>query len=453
MEKLLEVSDHVVCIDFVLGTKCRTTVRLRSLSAKTPIAFKIQTSSPQKFLVSPPSGLISPLSQSTIQIILKPQAQIPSEFPRSVSDRFLIRTVRVDSTEFELTQIDNITTWTNDIKLKVVFVGPFLLRHAVNNGDCDAVRSMFKFQKNILTELTTRETESLHRVATRLDNSVDMVSLLLESGLRIESTLSKTRSLADVEECKWMEKGWTELHVAVAFDQTDEIQRLIKMGKCGMLDCKDKEGRTALFLAASKGYERSVKLLAGAGSNVDSKRNDGWTALYRAAMKGDRRIVKVLIELGADPSIAVEQRSAFDVARKAGHNDIVETLERGEQVLTAARRGDLDRLEFLLETDASVNFRDQYGLTAIHMAAIKGYKDVVMLLVEFGADLESTDDEGRTPLHMAVVGGSKDTVEVLIIRGANVNAECYKGTIPLQIAQTMGNEIITQFLFQNQTIC
>lgn len=319
MEKLVEVSDQVVRIDFVLGTKCRATVRLRSLMATATIAFKIQTSAPHKFQVNPPTGLISPLSEFTFQIILKPQPQIPSSFPRSATDRFLIRTVRVNSTDSaELTHPETIDSWTHDVKLKVVFVGPFLLRHAVNNGDCDAVRSMIKYERTVLTELSSREAESLYRVANRLDNSVDMVSLLLGAGLKVESI---NGSLEHVEEYKWAEKGWTELHVAVAFNRTDEVSRLIKMGKFELLDCKDNEGRTPMYLAASKGFEKCVKLLAGAGSNVDAKRNDGCTALYKAAAKGKCRMVKVLVELGADPSIVADDRhrSAIDVARDKGY--------------------------------------------------------------------------------------------------------------------------------------
>ncbi|GJV14648.1 reverse transcriptase domain-containing protein [Tanacetum coccineum] len=99
MEKLIEVSDSAVCIAFVLGTKCRTTIRLRSITANTidTIAFKIQTSSPHKFLVNPPNRLIAPLAQSIIQIILKLQSHIQDSFPRSASGQFLIRNGRVDS--------------------------------------------------------------------------------------------------------------------------------------------------------------------------------------------------------------------------------------------------------------------------------------------------------------------------------------------------------------------
>ncbi|MFS7991571.1 putative ankyrin repeat-containing domain-containing protein [Helianthus anomalus] len=195
---------------------------------------------------------------------------------------------------------------------------------------------MVKLQRMMLSELSVREAELLYRVANRLDNSVDIVSLLLGAGLKVEGT-----SLEEVEECRWTEKGWSELHVAVAFDQTDE--------------CKDRDGRTSLYLAASKGYERCVKVLAGAGANVDARRNDGCTALYRAALKGNRRMVKVLIDLGADPSIVADDRhcSAINFARDEGYNEIVETLERGKDVLNVARRGDIIRLESLLERDAT----------------------------------------------------------------------------------------------------
>lgn len=39
-----------------------------------PIAFKVQTSSPHKFLVKPPNSLILPLCHATFHVILKPQA-------------------------------------------------------------------------------------------------------------------------------------------------------------------------------------------------------------------------------------------------------------------------------------------------------------------------------------------------------------------------------------------
>lgn len=312
-------------------------------------------------------------------------------------------------------------------------------------GDCEAVRNIIKRKRTSLTELTSREAESLLRVATELDNSDDMVDLLVEAGLKFDARAKSD----DVRESRQVAKGWTELHVAVTLDRTEEVTRLVRMGRRGSLDCRDKEGRTALHLAASKGYERYVRMLVDAGADVDAKRKDGRTALYRAAANGERQMVKLLIELGADPTMIVPAdcgRSALDVARDKGHKEVVEILERGEEVLNAARRGELMQLESLLEKEASVNYRDQYGLTPIHVAAIKGHKDAVMLLVEFGSDIECQDNEGHMPLHMAVVGGCRETVEVLLNRGANLNAKSKKGATPLQIAKTMGYDDITQLL-------
>lgn len=127
--------------------------------------------------------------------------------------------------------------------------------------------------------------------------------------------------------------------------------------------------------------------------------------------------------------------------------EVVNILQRGEAVLEAARRGDLNHLESLLDRDASASFQDQFGLTALHVASIKGHKDAVMMLVELGsAEIECQDHEGHTPLHMAVEGGHVETVEVLVNRGANVNASSKRGATPLYLAEAMGYDDIWQFL-------
>ncbi|XP_004235236.1 protein VAPYRIN [Solanum lycopersicum] len=457
MEKLVEVSEPEIGIDFALGCKCRATVNLRSLSAAYPIAFKVQTSSPHKFLVNPPSGLISPLSSTSFQVILKPQPQIPPTFPRSPSDRFLVRTAIASELELKLnsssesTRSEIVNSWfksighrsTHDIKLKVVFVGPFLLRHAVSNGDCDSVRNIIKRHRSIFTEFSTREAESLFRVAKQLpNNNKDMVNILIEGGLKVDAC-------TEPNDVKWVSKGWTALHIAVANDRREEIERLLRVnGGCRWLDSRDKEGRTPLHLAASKGLLGSGKALIGAGAQVDARSKDGRTALFRAAANGDCEMAKMLVEMGADPTLTELhlRRSALDIARAKGHGVVVKILERGEAVLHAARHGDVQLLETLLEKGATTNFRDQYGVAALHMAAIKGKKDAVMILAEFGADLECQDIQGHTPLQMAVEGGCAHTVEVLLNRGANVNVKNNKGITPLSVSKFLGYEDITQLL-------
>ncbi|KAK6932982.1 Ankyrin repeat [Dillenia turbinata] len=425
MEKLVEVSDQEVRIDFILGTKCRANVRLRSLCASSPVSFKVQTSSPDKFLVNPPSGLIQPLSYAVFQVILKPQSQLPSSFPRSPSDRFLIKT-----------SLQSHPSISHDVKLRVAYVGPYLLKQAVSNGNFDAVKSLVKREKTVISNLSSKEADSLLRLATESGKDV-LVNLLLESGLRGEKD--------DV--------GWTELHVAADNGRTEEVARMVRDGRD--LDVRDKEGRTPLHLAASKGHARCVRKLVEGGADKNARSIDGKTSLYRAAANGDRRIVELLIELGADPSIATIDRGRcpLDIAREKGHNEVVEILERGEAVLTSARRGELNLLGSLLVKGATVNHHDQYGLTPIHAAAIKGHTEVVVMLVNYGADLECQDLEGHRPLHLAVEGGDLETVEVLINLGSNVNAMTKRGATPLSFARALGYDDISQLLLDRGASC
>lgn len=195
-------------------------------------------------------------------------------------------------------------------------MGPFLLRHAVSNGDCDSVRNIIKRQRTIFTHFSTREADSLFRVANQLpNNSDDMVNILIEGGLKVDAC-------TEPSDVKWVSKGWTALHIAVANDQRKEIERLVRVnGGCRWLDSRDKEGRTPLHLAASKGLLESGTALIDAGAQVDARSKDGRTALFRAAANDDRQMVKMLVEMGADPTVTELHlgRSALDIARAKGH--------------------------------------------------------------------------------------------------------------------------------------
>ncbi|EEF41481.1 protein VAPYRIN [Ricinus communis] len=447
---LVQVSDKEVRLNFALNTKCRANITLSSLSSTTLVAFKVQTSSPRKFLVNPPTGFVSPSSSTTVQIILKPQTHLPPTFPRSPADSFLIKTAPFTHNHRPDDDDDSLNCWfsslphglvTQSFKLKVAFVGPFLLRHAVTCGDVNSAKNIIKKQRSVLAELPPVEAESLLRVATELAHPENMVNLLLEAGLKIDARVKVDNEVDN----KWESKGWSELHVAVAFNRMEEVLNLVQTFV--PLDLRDREGRTPLHLAASRGNIRCAKVLVESGADKDARSKDGRTVLYRAAANGDRRMVEMLIEMGADPTIADDRgRSAFDVARDKGHEEIVGILEQGEDVLRAARGGDLKLLESLLRKGANAKYHDQYGLTSLHAAAIKGHKKIVAMLVEIGVDVECQDNEGHSPIHLAVEGGSLETVEVLVNKGANINAKSSQGATPLYLAKAIGYREISEFL-------
>ncbi|RLM91357.1 hypothetical protein C2845_PM08G29890 [Panicum miliaceum] len=367
-ERLLEVSEEEVVIDFKPDAKCRADLRLRSLHPTLPVAFKVQTSSPLKFLVSPPRGAVQPLSSASLRVVLRPQAHPPPSFPRSRADRFLVLS-SLSAAHLDAAGATDDTGGVSAVRLRVFFGGPYLLRLAADAGDAAAVRLILRRQPHLLPFLEP------HPAAP------------------------------DAAE------QWAPLHAAAARGDCGEVRRLGPEA----LAARDREGRTVL---------------------------------HAAAAAGEAEAVVVLVDMGADTSAAdARGRTPMDVAREKGYQEVVDVLERWELVMTAARRGDLQSLETLLGKRAGVRGRDQYGLTALHLAAIKGHCDAVALLAGSGCmDIECEDVEGHRPLHLAVEGGHAEVVELLLDMGADVNARTRRGATPLQMAEAMGYEAIAQLL-------
>ena len=75
-----------------------------------------------------------------------------------------------------------------------------------------------------------------------------------------------------------------------------------------------------------------------------------------------------------------------------------------DNLIAAAKHGNLERVKALLEADGSlVNQKDASGATPVHYAAVHGHSQIVRLLVQRGADVNSTDSQfGATPAGWAI---------------------------------------------------
>ncbi len=81
--------------------------------------------------------------------------------------------------------------------------------------------------------------------------------------------------------------------------------------------------------------------------------------------------------------------------------------------------GDYVKVVNLLVEGVEVNQRDQYGQTALMLAARHGWAEVVRLLLEYNADLDITAKYGLSALMLAVVNHHSDVAKELIDAGAN----------------------------------
>jgi hypothetical protein len=81
-----------------------------------------------------------------------------------------------------------------------------------------------------------------------------------------------------------------------------------------------------------------------------------------------------------------------------------------------------------------LRLKQQFGWTALHVAARRGQQDRVEQLLRQGADVNAQADNGQTPLHVAVENEQPEIVRCLLKRKANPNIKDQWDHTPVQSA-------------------
>jgi hypothetical protein len=179
------------------------------------------------------------------------------------------------------------------------------------------------------------------------------------------------------------------------------------------------EDGIALVMAADRGDLEMVTLLLEFDVSPNSIGGNQHSPLQAAAFSGHVEVVKLLIEKGAKVGqLGPAWGSPLHAAVKTGRLEVVKVLldakadPDGDAVLvTAAERGDLRCVKYLLNYGANVEIR---GGGPLQAAAFSGRLDVVKLLLAAGADAEATGPPWGSPLRAAVSTGKKDIARVLL---------------------------------------
>ena len=149
-----------------------------------------------------------------------------------------------------------------------------------------------------------------------------------------------------------------------------------------------------------------LDLLEQDDGNVNAT-HDGWPLIVSAVLDGKLQDVKYLVESDAD--IDARNDWGWTALMVAAGN--VNAMDDGYPLIVwTVRRRNLqdfiyanDKLEiatYLVERGADVKARDMYGRTALHIATWYGRADVAKVLVAAGADIDAQDKWGESPLHL-----------------------------------------------------
>ncbi|KAF3402933.1 hypothetical protein DPV78_003809 [Talaromyces pinophilus] len=192
------------------------------------------------------------------------------------------------------------------------------------------------------------------------------------------------------------------------------------------------ETSNALFLAdtisiaAADGHEDVVKLLLETGKvDVNSSDRLGYTALYYAIIGQHDAVIHLLLETSK-----VDMNYKDPRGRTPLHIVSVYCNE-------AAVRLILERYDDYLYVDS----KDDFGCTALSIAAEKGSERIVSLLLDTGkADPDSRCWEGRTPLSYAAEYGNSEVIKLFLETGnVNVDAKDQSSYTPLHWASAKGH--------------
>jgi hypothetical protein len=144
-------------------------------------------------------------------------------------------------------------------------------------------------------------------------------------------------------------------------------------------------------------------------------------------------VVRQLLMAGANPNMRVPCHTALI----PGYGVSFWHLDGEITLLMLSRVAEVSKL--LIEYGARINEKDNYGRTALMIAAFldNNYNDnniITKLLLRNGANVNIQNNTGQTALHFAIYVWNIEAIELFIHNNVNVNVRDHKGWSPLIVA-------------------
>ena len=245
--------------------------------------------------------------------------------------------------------------------------GLTLLHAAAWSGNVPFVKQFLE-QKHVFDTLDQKRRTPLHCAClSPSENNITIAQLLIDAGAKV--------NLADKD-------GATPLSVAAAIPRYEIVKLLVKKG--ANLNTRDNDEVTPLMKtieteAKERKIVKMMSFLLENGADARLVDKNGTSALHIAAEKGKESIVKLLIEQG---------KVDVDCIGKSGRTALH----------VAAKNNYIKVAKLLLSAQAKLDITDAQGKTPLHASAeLNCGIDMCDILIRAGADLTITAD-GNTAL-------------------------------------------------------
>ncbi|XP_039277276.1 ankyrin repeat domain-containing protein 6 isoform X3 [Nilaparvata lugens] len=217
-----------------------------------------------------------------------------------------------------------------------------------------------------------------------------------------------------------------QLREAAAEGNNREVVRLLSEGA---KITPDRNGRTALHLAAAGGFAEVTAALLLAKADPNAVDSVGCSPLQVAAAEGHLEIAKQLIKYGADVNKqdTVHGNTALHEASWKGFSQMVATL---------------------CKVKANMNIKNYGGFAALHLCCQNGHNQSCRELLIYGCNPDLQNNYGDTPLHTSARYGHAGVTRILISAQCRVSDQNKNGDSALHIAAAMGRRKLTRILLE-----
>ncbi len=273
--------------------------------------------------------------------------------------------------------------------------GNNLFHHAVAKGNISFLKLLIEkgVKYNALNKNGGNAVLMASRGARGHQNNIELYKFLESLGLKVNVV---------------GDQGRNPLHTIAARSQNvNLIDYFIKNGVD--INLQDDAGISPFMYAAASNNLNIVKHLYKDLKNINVKNETGQTALTMAISRNTADVVEFLLENNANASIIDINGNSLAYYLINSYSD---------------RNKDLfeEKLQLLKAKNVSMKVNQSGGNTLYHLAVLKGNLNLIKRVDSFDIDINSKNDEGMTALHLAAMKAKDDTIiKHLISQGADLN--------------------------------